>query len=222
MTGVQTCALPISFVPIRYLAYGLGVAEEGISWEGQTSTATLKKGETEVELAIGSQEIIINGSAKAMDVAPILHEGRTFLPARFVAEALGYQVDWIGARSIVSVYGIGNEQPVIPKVLDYLDGKEQTLEPIPVSDYTIGEVFIEGEILAVDLTNYTLELEIHLGTNTPADLDPTITIERNALVRQLEGTKETGLSIYDLKQGMIVGIILNPDGKARAIINHVF
>lgn len=64
-----------TFVPIRYLAYGLGVAEEGINWEGQTSTVTLKKGGTEVELAIGSQEIIINGIARAMVVAPILREG---------------------------------------------------------------------------------------------------------------------------------------------------
>ena len=51
-----------------------------------------------VELVIGSKEMIesIDGVEKRipMDVAPFIEKGRTMLPIRFVAEALGFNVQW--------------------------------------------------------------------------------------------------------------------------------
>ncbi len=57
-----------------------------------------KKVETEVILTIGSNNLDnrINGvdSFKGMDVAPYIKNGRTMLPIRYVAEALGMSVSW--------------------------------------------------------------------------------------------------------------------------------
>jgi hypothetical protein len=36
----------------------------------------------------------INGESMYLDVALVIREGRAYLPARFVSEALGYRVDW--------------------------------------------------------------------------------------------------------------------------------
>lgn len=47
-----------------------------------------------IELQVGEAESAVNGEAKANDVAPFIHEGRTMVPVRFIAETLGAQVDW--------------------------------------------------------------------------------------------------------------------------------
>lgn len=113
--GVQMDAKPYispqgrTFVPVRFLGNALGVTNENINWDGVTRKAKLTLGTTSAELTVGQKQIITNGQAKAMDVAPELQSGRTFLPARFVAEALGYQVDFI--NGLVVAWPQGAEKP---------------------------------------------------------------------------------------------------------------
>ena len=87
-----------TYVPVRYLAYALGVPEEGVKWDGVTETVTITYGDTAVGLTIGSTTQIVNGKPVAMDVAPYVKEiktgGRTMLPARWIAEPLGATVTW--------------------------------------------------------------------------------------------------------------------------------
>ncbi|MBC7325586.1 MAG: copper amine oxidase [Moorella sp. (in: Bacteria)] len=92
-----------TYVPVRYLAYALGVGEDGIRWDEKTRTVTLSKDGVTVTLVIGEDTGFINGRARSLGVAPLLREGRTYLPARFVAEAFGYQVDWEAASQAVSI-----------------------------------------------------------------------------------------------------------------------
>jgi hypothetical protein len=46
-----------------------------------------------------------------MDVAPVIKDGRTYLPARWVANALGYQVDWNAQYQIVIIWPNGTTEP---------------------------------------------------------------------------------------------------------------
>ena len=48
----------------------------------------------DIELEIGSKKLKTAEGAKEMDVAPFIKDGRTFVPLRFVSEALGAEVDW--------------------------------------------------------------------------------------------------------------------------------
>jgi len=83
-----------TFVPVRSLAYALGATEDDVSWDSQTQTVTLEfENATEV-LQLGSQTMLVNDEPMEMDVAPFAENGRTFLPARWIAEPLGAQVDW--------------------------------------------------------------------------------------------------------------------------------
>ncbi len=84
-----------TYVPVRYLAYALGVPEKGIVWDGKSKTVTLTLGSTVVKLTVGEKVLLLNGTVRAMDVAPVNVSGRVFLPARFVADAFGYQVQWL-------------------------------------------------------------------------------------------------------------------------------
>jgi len=81
-----------TYVPVRYLALALGVAEKDITW--QSPNVTLKLADTELKLAEGSKTLTVNGQQIQMDVVVLNKKGRTYLPARWVAEAFGYAVKW--------------------------------------------------------------------------------------------------------------------------------
>ncbi|MGI6514554.1 MAG: stalk domain-containing protein [Syntrophomonadales bacterium] len=81
-----------TYVPVRYLGDALGATT---AWDADTKTVTVTKGDNTVVLVIGSTVAKVNGADVQMDVAPeITGVGRTMLPARWVAEGLGYQVGW--------------------------------------------------------------------------------------------------------------------------------
>jgi len=91
-----------TYVPVRYLGYALGVAEADVVWDEASQKVTLTKGDNVVELTIGSATITVNGETQTMDVAPEITNGRTMLPARYVAEGLGYVVGWDpGTRTVL-------------------------------------------------------------------------------------------------------------------------
>ena len=80
-----------TYVPVRYLGEALGA---NVDWDEVTKTVTVTKGDKSVVLVIGSTIAKVNGADVQMDVAPEIVNGRTMLPARWVAEGLGYAVGW--------------------------------------------------------------------------------------------------------------------------------
>lgn len=81
-----------TYVPVRYLGEGLAA---NVEWDEATKTVTITKDDKTVVLVIGSTIAKVNGADVQMDVAPeITGVGRTMLPARWVAEGLGYAVGW--------------------------------------------------------------------------------------------------------------------------------
>lgn len=81
------------FVRVRYLAAALGVPEDGVVWDPSDQSVVLTSGGTTLRLAVGSRVLQVNGRRVEMDVSPrLVPPGRVVLPARFVAEAFGYEV----------------------------------------------------------------------------------------------------------------------------------
>lgn len=58
-----------------------------------------------IKLCIGSKKVNKDSMELHMDVAPFLMESRTFVPIRFVAEGLGYNVDWDNNTQEITIYG---------------------------------------------------------------------------------------------------------------------
>jgi hypothetical protein len=81
--------------------------------------APVKK--TVVTVQIGSDIMTVNGQVYQLDVAPVIHDGHTYLPLRAIAEALGAKVDWVAAtKGITLTLGkhtvglqIGNSSAVV-------------------------------------------------------------------------------------------------------------
>ena len=77
-----------TMVPIRALAESFGATVDYAD-----GVVTIVDGDTTVVMNIGEQTYTVNGEEANMDTAPVIGDGdRTYVPVRFVAEALGYSV----------------------------------------------------------------------------------------------------------------------------------
>lgn len=97
-----------SFIPVRFLALALGVSEENIKWLSTEQKVVLTKDGKVISLMIGSLVLDNSGAKSNMDAAPVIRNGYTYLPARYVAEAFGYQVGWDQNSQSVLVGPPGN------------------------------------------------------------------------------------------------------------------
>jgi hypothetical protein len=120
-----------AYVPMRYLALSLGVSDENIIWSPSSQSVTLSMGDVTVTAAIGGSTLYINQQPLTMDVAPVLRDNRAYLPARYIAEAFGYTVDWHQATQSVLVGPSGSlplplqgEAAYLPSIGSYENLKE--------------------------------------------------------------------------------------------------
>lgn len=71
------------------------VREWAIPILGRCGYARVTIGEQpRIVLTIGSTTALVDGREVTLDVAPRIEQGRTLVPIRFIAEALGHRVDW--------------------------------------------------------------------------------------------------------------------------------
>jgi len=92
------------FVPLR------GVFEQmdaDVMWNGPSQLVTARKGNTDVQVKIGSRTAWIDGVAQTMDVAPHIMNGRTMVPLRFISESLGADVRWDAGAEAVYITSVG-------------------------------------------------------------------------------------------------------------------
>lgn len=90
-----------TMVPLRVIFEALGAE---VDWNSDTRTVVAMKNDVTVTATIGSTIMYIDGEKKIMDVAPMLLDGRTLVPARFVAEALECEVEWNQNAKTVYIY----------------------------------------------------------------------------------------------------------------------
>lgn len=89
-----------TMLPIRFVAEALGAV---VGWDGATSSVTITTDTTKIELKVGASTAKVNGVEQALDSPSFIQNSRTYLPVRFVAEALGATVAWDGATSTATL-----------------------------------------------------------------------------------------------------------------------
>ena len=88
-----------SYVPVRFISENY---DGQVEWVQETQTVNISFANRKISLTIGMSEIIINGEKKVLDVAPIIREGRTFLPLRACTEAIGKEVFYSKGLILIS------------------------------------------------------------------------------------------------------------------------
>ncbi len=86
--------------PAKFIAEELGAT---VDWNGQEQKATFKSGSNTLVLFIDDANYTLNGKIKQMDTTALLKDGRTYVPAKYVAEAFGADVNWNSAKRTIYV-----------------------------------------------------------------------------------------------------------------------
>ena len=87
-----------TMVPMRKIFEALGAT---VTWDNTTQTAKAQKGDMTVEITIGNNIMYSNGNAIEIDSPALLMRSRTYVPVRFVSNALGVKVEWDNVKKIV-------------------------------------------------------------------------------------------------------------------------
>ena len=93
-----------TLVPVRFVTEQLGAK---VTWDGSTNTAAIVKNATEVDITIADKNLTVKKDGKtstvAMDTAAVLKDGRTFVPIRFIANALDCYVGFSDVYNTVLI-----------------------------------------------------------------------------------------------------------------------
>lgn len=80
-------------VPVRFLAEALGFPVE-YDFSDPTNKIVTVHAVEDIVLTIGSNKALVGTEEVDLDAAPEIVNGRTMVPVRFVAETLGFDVQW--------------------------------------------------------------------------------------------------------------------------------
>lgn len=166
-----------TLVPVRAIFESMGAT---VDWDGKTKTVTGKTEDKTIILVIGDKIALVNDEKIELDVPAKIVNGSTLVPARFVAESLGAEVDWDNNTRSVLVNS------------DYPYGK-----------YKVTRV-VDGDTIIVDFNGKEERVRL-IGVDTPESVHPDATknVEEGKIVSnftkdRLEG-KEVALE-FDVQE----------------------
>lgn len=85
-----------TMVPVRIVGEAMGA---NVTWDESEQKVSIKKSRDIIELFVGKNIILKNGVSGKMDTAVVNKDGRTYLPIRYVAQAMDCKVIWFPYRS---------------------------------------------------------------------------------------------------------------------------
>lgn len=87
-------------VPLRGVFEDMGAR---VYWDSAAQRVTAMHDGDEVQLTIGSRYASVNGDSVYLDSPPVMINGRTMVPLRFLGEALNASVDWYSNERLVAI-----------------------------------------------------------------------------------------------------------------------
>ncbi len=89
-----------TLVPLRAIFEALGAE---VTWDETTRTVYSQKDDTTAALTIDSDKLVVNGTARPLDVPAVIINNRTLVPVRAVSEAFSCNVSWNGETRTVAI-----------------------------------------------------------------------------------------------------------------------
>lgn len=74
-----------------------------VYYDSSTRRITAWRAERTIEITIGRGEAIVDGNSVHLDQPPIIEGNTTYVPLRFIGEALGAGVKYVGSRNSVYI-----------------------------------------------------------------------------------------------------------------------
>lgn len=194
-----------TLVPLRVVSEGLGAT---VQWNGETSTITIVRRERRIILTLGAEKALVDGKEILLEVPAQLIKETTYVPLRFVGEALGANVNWDAQTRTVFVDRGATR--VTAMRWEKLEGYARlTLDISEPMDYS-ANTLSDPDRLLVDLKPAALDLEakeLSLGDASVAKVT----------AKTLGDKGRTARLTLELTAPSKYQVSLSPDGKSMYI-----
>ena len=90
-----------TMVPVRFIGEAFGAK---FSWDEKTRRVTYTIDGLKIELTIGKTEVKVNEKSGSIDAAPVIVNGRTMVPIRFIGQYMDASFEWDGERQAVTIF----------------------------------------------------------------------------------------------------------------------
>ena len=110
----------MTYVSVKHLCNALGVPDDKLEWNAKGKILTIK-GDAEITLFVGMLVMRVGYDAILMDAKPeVVPPGRVMFLASYIAEPLGFTVNWVPSWQLVVCYPESIESPDVEKIIDDL------------------------------------------------------------------------------------------------------
>lgn len=97
---VQVSGGGVTLVPLRFVGEALNIS---VIWDSAAKTVTCRNDEIKVVLPINGSVAMVNDFAVSLQAAPVIENGRTLVPLRFISQAFKCSVDWNSAAQKITI-----------------------------------------------------------------------------------------------------------------------
>ncbi len=112
-------------VPIRAFSNSLGVGDDDVAWDQATQTATING---TIKITVGSSVINTAYGTITMDTQAVNKDGRIYVPARYVANALGYDIEGTNNNGTITANVITKVDLIVSAAASLKDALDEAKE----------------------------------------------------------------------------------------------
>lgn len=217
-----------ALVPLRGIFEKLGAT---VDWNKETNQVIVKNKSIEVLLEANNKAVLVNGQVHFLDAPSLLQNGKTLVPVRFVAEALGHKVTWNQATHRIDISTKGSITTIPEDKLPTLGSAAaftQLLHYNNILDSYINRRYLkmDGPILALDSkgtvsTPEATTSEKPTTDSNTANSEDEFSGTNNQTVGVDEGDiiKTNGKNIFSLNQNSVH--IIDPNPSKPVILSSI-
>lgn len=210
-----------TLVPVRFITEAMGAEVE---WDAPSSSVTVALGNRELKLVIGNKSMQVGKETVPLEVAPEIVEGRTFLPLRSIAEALGKKVFYDRGLIVISdsesIFNASTEKAIIDEVIEKVNnlpvvGSLEVLEEL-MKNSRENDYGLHYMVDAVFASTMNENIAKFRGDSESAEL------AKNAIAYDIDsGSQQTDYSTTNIQvQGVDEADVVKTDGKYIYQVNN--
>ena len=136
-----------TMVPIRAISEAFGA---DVAWDDTTRMVTITNADKEIKLTIDNTLAYINGNESALDCTPVIVNGRTFVPVRFISEAFSYNVNYATTTKQVVI----DDSPIVLTCGDKSVSLAEFKELYNLFYYSVHDEAIASGTTEEEIVNY--------------------------------------------------------------------
>jgi exopolysaccharide biosynthesis protein len=157
-----------TFVPIRLVGEAFGAQ---VAWDKPNQRVDIAKGEQRIRLYVGKREAQRGDQPITLEAAPFVERGVTYVPLRFVGEALGVSLEWRAELGAV-VAGSGDHLLKLPVVPRGSAPEQQARIVSSKKTFKVGRQSFEVQMLTVTLLHPQVNLGVGLAGGEVGKTEP--------------------------------------------------